>query len=280
MRLGGRPSGASMTAIYVAGWKHFADDTPHHKRTRNVAAPMGRNDWGIVALIVLVLLLTLPQFLAYDQTANVGMIWAADNVNLQSPLGTVPVPWFASEDALASILVVPFLLWLWPRVGRRGKEPYDLTKIAIGAMVMCLSVLALAAGALQAEGQAEGQGQASILWPLLAFCLSGASFMFTWPVLLSFTSRLAPARVNGLMMATVYLSAFASGIGSGWLARFYEPLGATGFWLLNGVISMGGAVLILLVAPLVRRQLAVLESHGAGEPPLNVTVPIGRTAAP
>lgn len=261
-------------AVYIAGWKHFADDTPHHKRTENHAAPMQRNDWIIVALIILVIILTLPQFLAFDQGANVGMIWVADNVNLQSPFGTVPVPWFASEDAFSSILIVPFLLWLWPRVGRGGREPHDLTKLAVGAFVMALSVLALAGGALQAESG----GRATILWPLLAFFLSGASFMFTWPVMLSFTSRLAPARVNGLMMATVYLSAFASGIGAGWLARFYEPLGASGFWFLHVALCVGGGVLIFLFAPLLRRQLALLEADGGAEPPLPDGAPLGRGA--
>ena len=125
-------------AVYIAGWRHFADDTPHHKRASGPAAPMSRNDWFIVAFIVVVLLLSLPQFLAYDQGANVGMIWAADHVDLSSAAGDVPVPWFASEDALASILIVPFLLWFWPRVGRGGKEPNDLTKMSIGAVVMAM----------------------------------------------------------------------------------------------------------------------------------------------
>ncbi|MEL1252076.1 peptide MFS transporter [Aurantiacibacter gilvus] len=247
--------------VYIAGWKHFADDTPHHKRETGPAAPMTRNDWFIVAFIVIVLLLSLPQFLAFDQGANVGMIWVADHVDLTSFLGTVPVPWFSSEDALASILIVPFLLWFWPRVGRGGKEPNDLTKMSVGAVVMALSMLALAAGAMQADGG----GKASILWPVLAFFLSGASFMFTWPVLLSFVSRRAPAPVNALMMASVYLTAFMTGIGSGWLARFYEPLGMTGFWLLHVGISIGGCVLILLLAPMIRRKLDALEVVSTAE---------------
>ncbi len=242
--------------VYIAGWKHFADDTPRHKRDTGPATPMTRNDWALVGLIVVAILLTLPQFLSYDQSANVGMIWTADNVNLTSFLGDVPVPWFGSEDALASILIVPFLIWLWPRVGRGGREPHDLTKMAFGAVVSALSMLALAGGALQAE---DG-GKASILWPILAYFLSGASFMFTWPVLLSFASRVAPDRVNAIMMASVYLSAFLTGIGSGWVARFYEPLGASGFWLLHVGISLAGCALLLLLGPLIRRQLEALDS--------------------
>ena len=247
--------------VYIAGWKHFADDTPRHKRTTAPPAPMGRNEWATIALIVLVLMLALGLNLAYDQTANVGLIWVADNVDLASPVGPVPVPWFGSEDALASVLIVPFLIWMWPRVGRGGNEPHDLTKVAMGGVVMALSVLALAGGAWQAEAG----GKASILWPILAYLLSGASFMFQWPVLLSFVSRYAPDRVNALMMAGVYLTAFVTGIGSGWLARFYEPLGASNFWLLHAGISLASTVLILLLAPWIRGRLAALE-QGRVEP--------------
>ena len=94
-------------AVYVAGWKHFADDTPLHKRETGPAAPLGRAGWAMIALLLLVLFLNLGQNLAYDQGANVGMIWVADNVATASPLGDVPVPWFNSEDALVSILIAP-----------------------------------------------------------------------------------------------------------------------------------------------------------------------------
>ncbi len=244
--------------VYVAGWKHFADDKPRGK-DRVPTAPLARNEWAIVGMIVFVLILSLFQSLVYDQTSNVGLIWVAEQVDLSSPLGLVPVPWFTSEDALASIIIVPFLIWLWRAVARGGEEPHELTRIALGAVVMAASVLALAAGAVQAEAS----GKASILWPIIAFFLSGAAFMFQWPVLLSFVSRRAPGPVNSLMVASVYLTAFVTGIGSGWLGRFYEPLGATQFWLLHAGISLTGAAILFALGPLMRRRLDTLDTHAA-----------------
>ncbi|MGX7927329.1 peptide MFS transporter [Tsuneonella sp. HG094] len=250
-------------AVYLAGWKHFADDTPRHKRAEP-GPPMAANDWSIVGLVVLVLTLNLATGLVYDQTSNVGLIWVSEQVDLMTSAGPVPVPWFTSEDALASIVIVPFLIWLWRAMARGGEEPHDFTKLALGGVVMAGSVLAMAAGALQAETS----GKASILWPILAFFFSGAGFMFFWPVLLSFTSRRAPLAVNAIMMASVYLTSFVTGVVSGWLGRFYEPMGAVKFWLMHAAIAFGGAALLFALGPFLRRRmdrLAEDESASIGE---------------
>ncbi|ANY19226.1 putative dipeptide and tripeptide permease YjdL [Tsuneonella dongtanensis] len=247
-------------AVYIAGWKHFADDTPRHKRTE-AAVPMRGSDWSIVGLVVLVMMMTTVIGLIYDQMSNVGMIWVAEQVDLMTALGAVPVPWFASEDALASIVIVPVLIWLWRAMARGGNEPHDFTKIALGGVVMACAMLSLAGGAMQAEAN----GKSSLIWPALAFFFSGAGFMFFWPQILSFTSRRAPEQVNALMMAGVYLTAFVTGITSGWLARFYEPWGAATFFVVHAGIALAGTTLFLVFGPLLRNRLDTLERRNAGE---------------
>ena len=162
-------------AVYFAGWKHMADDSPARRRAAAAAAPpIGAAEWQTLALVVVVLMLALFQFLAYDQTANAGGLWIADRVDLSTPFGPIPVPWFFSEDSLASIVIVPFLIGLWAWQGRRGGEPHDTGKMAAGAVVMGLSVLTLALG----DWIAGADGKASILFPFVAYFLSGVAFMF------------------------------------------------------------------------------------------------------
>jgi POT family proton-dependent oligopeptide transporter len=206
--------------------------------------------------VLVVLLLALFQFLAYDQSSNVAVIWIADHVDLTTRWGTVPVPWLIAEDSLASILVVPFLIALWRWQGRHGQEPHDMGKMAVGAVIMAASILAFAAGAWQADAGAK----ASILWPILGFMLSGISFMFSWPTMLALVSRRAPAGVNALLMSGVYITGFVTGIGSGWLARFYEPMGAWSFFVLHAGISLAGAVLLVTLGPAIRRRMDALDT--------------------
>ena len=243
--------------VYFMGWKHMADDSPARRRAVAAEAPpMGRAEWTTMGLVIIVLMLGLFQFLAYDQTANAGPLWVADRVDLATPLGPVPVPWFLSEDSLASIVIVPFLIGLWSWQGRRGGEPHDTAKMATGAVVMGFSVLALALG----DWTAGEEGKASIVFPLIAFFLSGVSFMFSWPTMLALVSRRAPAGVNALMMAAVYLTAFVTGVGSGWVARFYETMPGWQFWGMHAALCFAGALLLAVFGPLLRRRMDRLDA--------------------
>ena len=242
--------------VYVAGWNHLADDSPARRREAAAAAPpVGAAEWRLLGLVVVVLMLSLFQFLAYDQTSNAGALWIADRVDLATPLGPIPVPWFFSEDSLASIVIVPFLIGLWAWQGRRGGEPHDTAKMATGAVVMGLSVLSLALG----DWIAGAAGKASILFPLIAYFLSGVAFMFSWPTMLALVSRRAPAGVNAMMMAAVYLTAFVTGVGSGWVARFYETMPGWQFWGLHAALCFAGALLLWVLGPVLRRRMDRLE---------------------
>jgi POT family proton-dependent oligopeptide transporter len=243
--------------VYFAGWKHMADDRPARARSGEVAVPpLGLAEWRTLALLAAVISLSLFQFLAFDQTSNAGPLWIADRVDLATPFGPIPVPWFMAEDSLASIVIVPFLIGLWSWQGRHGGEPYDTDKMAIGAAVMALSVLALAVG----DWTAGADGKASIVFPFLAYFLSGVSFMFSWPTILALVSRRAPAGVNALMVAAAYLIIFFSGIGSGWLARFYETMPGWQFWGMHAALCLTGALLLAVLGSPLRQRMDRLET--------------------
>ncbi|MBC2776458.1 peptide MFS transporter [Parasphingopyxis marina] len=243
--------------IYFSGMRHFAAERPRAKSAEPIT-PLERHERRMLGLIGVILVISLCQFLAYDQIFNVGMIWVSEQVDLATAAGTVPVPWFASLDSLASVLVVPLLILLWGWQARHGREPGDLGKIGIGAAVMAASMASLAVGSWLA-----GAGPAGIVFPLIAFTLSGVAFMWSWPTMLALVSRRAPAKTNALMMATVYLTAFVTGIGSGYIAGFYESMGATGFWILNSGISLSGAIAILLFGPALKRAMDANERETA-----------------
>ena len=240
--------------VYLAGLKYFADD-------RAAADPADRprltpTDWRTLGLVVLVLALILGWSMTFEQMFNVGLLWVADHVALDTPFGTVPVPWFASEDSFASVVIVPVLLGIWAAQEKRGHPPGDFQKIAIGGIVMACSAGMLLLGALQAGED----GKASILFPLVAYFLSGTSFMLVWPTVLAFVSRRSPHAINARMMAGAYLALFVTGIVTGWLARFYEPMGPAAFWGMMAAISLSTTLAILLFGrPLTRRLDALAD---------------------
>ncbi len=246
-------------AVYFAGMPYFAAETV--KPSADQASPhppLVRADWHMVGLVFLVVLISEFWALVYDQMANTGLLFVSQRVALETPLGMVPVPWFASEDALASVLVVPLLIILWRWQAARGSEPDDLSKIAIGSVIMACAPASLALGDFLAGG-----GKVAIIWPILAFCFSGSAFMWGWPTLLALVSRRAPARINSTMVACVYLTAFMSGIGSGTIARFYEQMPAWQFFLMNAATVLCGALVIVITAPWLRRRMDALATAAA-----------------
>src|SRR3546814_17833972 len=64
---------------------------------------------------------------------NVGILWADQHASLATPLGAIPASWFNSIDAFVSIIAVPPLVAWWRWQARRGREPGDIGKIAIGS---------------------------------------------------------------------------------------------------------------------------------------------------
>lgn len=241
--------------VYFSGLRHFAEEKPAGREGHTHSA-LTRDEWHMIGLVVAIVLIYTVQSFSYDQLFNVGLIWVSERVDLSLGNFTVPVPWLGAEDSFSSIIIVPVLIWLWRRQAEKGTEPDDLGKINIGGGFMIVSTLCLAAGSWTA-----GDGKASLLWPVLAFFFSGVSFMYAWPTLLALVSRRAPAKISALMMAGAYLAAFVTGVGSGFLARFYEPLGDTGFWLMQAGITFAGIVLMILVGRPIRRRMDVLDAR-------------------
>ncbi|WP_341713335.1 peptide MFS transporter [Erythrobacter sp.] len=242
--------------VYFTGLKYFAEDRAVAPVGESLP-PLTASEWKMIALVVCVLLITMCQSFAYEQLWNVGLLWVNERVDLTIGTLTVPTPWFASEDSFASVVALPLLLVIWAWQGRRGGEPGDLAKIATGAIIMACSSAMLAIGALSAP-----DGKVSILFPLVAYFLSGIAFMYQWPTALALVSRRAPKKINALMMAGAYLTLFVVGVGTGYIARFYEPLGDVAFWTLQAGISATGALLVLFLGGAIKRRMDALEDLG------------------
>jgi proton-dependent oligopeptide transporter, POT family len=213
--------------------------------------PLTARDWRIIAALLVVMGTTIFQSVIYYQNSNIALIWINKHVDLDFFGFHVPVAWFNSIDPFASIVFVPPLFALWRWQARRGKEPGEMGKIAVGVWMAVFANLLLVIPALTGE-------RANVLWPFVYDVLLGIAFLYYWPTLLAAVSRAAPPQVKATMMGVVFLSLFVSNIIVGWIGGFYERMTPAGFWGLNMAIGVaGGLVLLVLGRPLGR----VLRSH-------------------
>jgi POT family proton-dependent oligopeptide transporter len=235
-------------ATYLRGYRYLPARV---ERRREEGGKLSSTDWRIIGALLLVILITMFQSIAYYQFANVLLVWIQHHVELRVGSLSVPIPWFVSIDSFFSILGVPALFWLWRRQeARGGSEPSDMAKIGTGAAVTAASNLLLVVGILTSGGELL-----SPLWPFFYCAGLGIGFLYYWPTLLALVSRAAPAKVNATMMGVVFLSLFVANNLIGWLGAFYEPMGPLAFWGMHAAIAATGFVLVLLLGARLNRAL-------------------------
>ncbi len=232
---------------YLTGYRHLparvARGVVQHR-------PLNAADWRIVRALSIVVGISVFQTVAYNQRTIVLPVWIQDHVALSVGRFSIPIPWYQSIDALASVLCVPGLLWLWHYQARRGGEPGDLSKIGQGAWIAAISNVILVAAIVASAG-----GPVHPFWPFL-YCVGlGIAFIYYWPTMLALVSRVAPPQVNSFMMGIVFTSLFLGNILTGWTGSLYEKMSPTEFWALHAAIGATGGVLVLVFGGRLERAL-------------------------
>jgi POT family proton-dependent oligopeptide transporter len=158
-----------------------------------------------------------------------------------------PASWFQLVPALFVIIQAPIFAWLWVRMGKR--QPSSPAKFSLGLLFVGLGFVVMVAAAwATASGIKVGPS-----WLLATYFLHVVGEMCLSPVGLSTVTKLAPARVAGLMMGAWFLASAVGNYVGGRVAGMY---GAMPLWQLFGIVAAttlgGGLVLALLIRPIRR----------------------------
>ena len=249
--------------IYLAGAKHMPPDSI---RRRSAAEPRprlqpgdGKMVWALLAMMPLGTFYSI----AYGQEFNVFPLWAREALNRTLFGWTMPVTWFQALDGAFVVGLTPLALRIWQAQAARGREPSEMTKMAVGALLGALGMACLVAASLIA---ATGV-QANMLWAVACFALFGLGFIYQWPTTLALVSSAAPAPINATMMGVAFLfGGFIANYLAGWLGGFYEAMSPAWFWGLHGAISLVGALATwAFTAPLNRILLGGQDAARPGE---------------
>jgi len=222
--------------IYVSGLRHLPAETIASAERR---ARLARGDGSVLFAILTLLVITSLYWTVQAQIWNVYPLWLRDHVDRGLFGLTVPVTWFQSLDSMAVLVFAPAVIAFWRWQNRHGTEADDLSKIARGCAWYGASCLLLVAGSALA-----GAGQVMLFWPVAFHFVVAVGYLYAAPIGLSLISRAAPPAVVAMMVGAYYIAIFVGGMLSGWVARFYEPLGPAAFWLLHAAFGLAGAALI------------------------------------
>jgi POT family proton-dependent oligopeptide transporter len=147
--------------------------------------------------------------------------------------------------------MMPLVVLFWRRQAARGREPDEFRKLAYGCLLFGLATTWLAVGDLAYDGGAR----IPLGWAIAFHIVSNVGWLYFTPTAVALYARTAPTPVNALMIGIYYLAIFGGSIASGRLGVLYERITPQSFWLLHAAIAAAGGALLLLFAPVLRREL-------------------------
>ncbi len=170
----------------------------------------------------------------------------------------VPASIFQSINPIYIILFAPFFAALWQWLGKRGKEPSAPAKFGLALAQMGFANLVLVWGA-QAFGLAA---MTPVIFVFLYYLLATTGELCLSPVGLSAMNRLAPKHLASLIMGAWF---YMTAVGNFVAGKIGEATGGHGgemskeklldIYELFGWISIGAAVIVLLLSPIVKRWM-------------------------
>jgi len=191
---------------------------------------------------------------------------AGSSLNLFTDLRTnrmlfgfeVPTTWFQSVNAGLIFLLAPVFAGLWSWLGRRGRDPSQAVKIALGLGFLALGyVFMVWAGRIAVDPAVK----ASMILVLATYFWHTVGELCLSPTGLSYVTKAAPARYVSLLMGVWFISTFLANLGGGLMASQVEAIergeialpwhfgGQADFFMLFVVSAGAAAVLVLLLAP-------------------------------
>ncbi len=187
----------------------------------------------------------------FEQAGSTLNLFAARNTHNAIAGLAFPSTWYQSANGIFIILFAPVFAWMWTRLARRGIEPSATAKFGVGLILVGAGFAVLV---LPAIATGDG-GLVSPGWLTLTYLLHTWGELALSPVGLSAMSKLAPARIGGLVMGVWFLGSSAGNYIGGRMAAFY---GAMPIWLLFGVVAAFGIVMGLAML-VVARPVSRLE---------------------
>jgi POT family proton-dependent oligopeptide transporter len=170
----------------------------------------------------------------------------------------VPASIFQSINPIYIILLAPLFAGLWVTMGRRGIEPSAPAKFGLALAQMGLANLVLVWGA-EAYGMAA---MTPVIFVFLYYLLATTGELCLSPVGLSAMNRLAPSYLASLIMGAWF---YMTAVGNFVAGKIGEATGGHGgemskeklleIYELFGWISIGAAVAVLALSPLVKRWM-------------------------
>lgn len=156
-----------------------------------------------------------------------------------------PSSWFQSVNSIWLLILAPLFSVLWIKLGDR--DPSVPAKFAAALLFVGLGFLILVPPAATADAGMK----VSPMWLVGTYLLHTIGELCLSPVGLSAMTKLAPARLGGVIMGVFFLSIATGNYVGGRMSGFYESMKLEQLFMYVGLSAIvAGALLAISVKPL------------------------------
>ena len=189
--------------------------------------------------------------IAYEQVGNTLPLWI-EHADRSVGAFVIPMTWFQSLNPLMVLLLTPWFVSRWVRHAREGHELSSIRKMAVGAGVVGLSYLLLAAVAASSTGDVVANGW---IWLIVFFVVMTAGELYILPIGIGLFARLAPTGFAATAIALWFLANFFGNLLAGAFGRLWSSLSPPQFFAATAAIAvLSGALLLAFNRPTQRAE--------------------------
>jgi POT family proton-dependent oligopeptide transporter len=172
-----------------------------------------------IGAIMVLFVFAVLFWIGFEQAGSSLTLFADQNTRNTVFGWDFPSSWYQSVEPVFVVTLAPVFAWLWVHLGKR--EPSSPAKFAYALLSLSLSflVIAVAAHLFAASG-----ARVSPWWLIALYLLHALGELSLSPVGLSTVTKLAPARIVGLMMGVWFLALSLGNFLAGTVAGFFDRL--------------------------------------------------------
>ena len=250
--------------VYLWGRKYLPPEQPRGAAVDSAPKEkLTRRDWATMAVLIALLPVLAATAIGNQEIFNAYLLWGEANYDLVFFGERMPVSWLVSLDAIISTATLSGAILFWTVYARYRREPNEIVKLAIGALIAAGGPMILAIASANA---AAAGAKVSLVWGLGFHIVNDIGFAMLFPVGLALFSRAAPRQVGGLFIGIYYLHLFVCNFATGKVAGLIETMSGFDFWAMHAAIVFGGAVALVVFAVLFGKLLAP-KAEDAATPP-------------
>jgi POT family proton-dependent oligopeptide transporter len=237
---------------YLSGRRWMPSDPMASGAVKAEHPPMTAHDWRTVGVLALLVPVFALSFVGNNEIFNAYLLWGRDHYQLNMFGQTMPVSWLMSLDAFVASGTILAVVVFWRWWAKRWREPDEVVKAGIGALIAAGGPLVLAAASLQAVGGHK----VGLAWGLGFHIVNDLGFSMLYPVGMALFSRAAPPALGATVVNSFTFAIFLSNLAVGWLAGLLDKIPGWTFWSLHAVLVAVAGLLLLAFGWIFRRTLS------------------------